>query len=772
MADEIVTRQQLVDAGLDAESLQTFISGSDVEDVLTRLGKIYPTLAKLIKILMETGGWKAYETAAILLATTPTVTPSVGYAFDTKKLYLWNGTTWKDEGTSPLDLSKAYTDSFDSLRLNKAKVYPFKAISRNGITSNPSTIWNNLILDVRVNNAEAGKYYQIAYQQNGATISGRSEYGWIIYEFDIATYNTAAVPVLLVNYNDAGQPQLVKNGTIQTVNIKSLVKPKVSFTITCDTSGLPAGTSPISSVSQSYDAWSYIIDQSRYIYEDTTLLTKVEAPRDWLYNKGTYYPFVQSAFNGSTSAAPTLFLSIFKDFQVINAADGFYYQLAYYTNGSTATGADRQERWIVNKRPRSGYTAAGATQTQIVDLTIPQETLTKSNGIEKIRLVSSGQELFDVTVDTSKLPAYGSYITAANTTDAGYSWYMSPTNYSKKVVSDATVTSFNAYVKYTASTKTFSYRYRSKDRNYEMVFGPNGANLLPNFISIGSSTSSDLTGTFGTIHSFSTDWLPPLVFYAVNNPDDSNISSFTGGNHASNGDATGYPTAENELYSIFVDGNVLNMTQDFSGACNNIEVKLVHKIMASNTKTTSKRFCLKQTFDLLFDGSNVDVHCKLRALEDIRLRSDYGPQITAQGFNGTQLMLEAQQTARVTYDNTADSGERLAYPKAFAIILKGTGGILASWIDRDYGYGKAEYCAPDQPLIRSGGGTNYKFYHCAFRSFAVDETSFPALLLTPSKLDYMWRGGYVIQSDNGNSVYDCTLELKDLTAIINGITYS
>ncbi|MCO1653422.1 SGNH/GDSL hydrolase family protein, partial [Acinetobacter baumannii] len=80
-----------------------------------RLGQIYPTLAKLVRILMETGGWKAYETEAILLATTPLVNPSVGYAFDTKKLYLWNGTIWKDEGKSPLDVAKAYTDSFSSL---------------------------------------------------------------------------------------------------------------------------------------------------------------------------------------------------------------------------------------------------------------------------------------------------------------------------------------------------------------------------------------------------------------------------------------------------------------------------------------------------------------------------------------------------------------------------------------------------------------------------------------------------------------------------------
>lgn len=111
MADEIITRQQLVDAGLDAESLQKFISGTDIEDVLTRLGQIYPTLAKLVRMLMETGGWKAYETEAILLATTPLVNPSVGYAFDTKKLYLWNGTVWKDEGLSQLDQAKAFANA-------------------------------------------------------------------------------------------------------------------------------------------------------------------------------------------------------------------------------------------------------------------------------------------------------------------------------------------------------------------------------------------------------------------------------------------------------------------------------------------------------------------------------------------------------------------------------------------------------------------------------------------------------------------------------------
>ncbi|HFX6314461.1 TPA: exo-alpha-sialidase, partial [Acinetobacter baumannii] len=76
MAD-IITREQLENASLDADSLEVFISGTDMEDVLTRLGQQYPSLAKLVRILMETGGWKAYQTEAALLATVPIVNPSV-----------------------------------------------------------------------------------------------------------------------------------------------------------------------------------------------------------------------------------------------------------------------------------------------------------------------------------------------------------------------------------------------------------------------------------------------------------------------------------------------------------------------------------------------------------------------------------------------------------------------------------------------------------------------------------------------------------------------
>ncbi|MFV5349049.1 SGNH/GDSL hydrolase family protein [Acinetobacter baumannii] len=65
-----------------------------------------------LQISTSNAGIKYFQTEAALLATTPgTTDPKQAYAFDTKKLYLWNGTSWIDEGLSQLDQSKTYTDA-------------------------------------------------------------------------------------------------------------------------------------------------------------------------------------------------------------------------------------------------------------------------------------------------------------------------------------------------------------------------------------------------------------------------------------------------------------------------------------------------------------------------------------------------------------------------------------------------------------------------------------------------------------------------------------
>ena len=133
MADEIVTRQQLVDAGLDAESLQKFISGSDIEDVLT-FGADLSTLAKTIRILMETGGWKAYSTEAELLATFQQLIHQ-SVMLSTRKLYKWNGTSWIDEGLSQLALAEKFFLQIKelSISLQLRNVYLVMQCMRMGI---------------------------------------------------------------------------------------------------------------------------------------------------------------------------------------------------------------------------------------------------------------------------------------------------------------------------------------------------------------------------------------------------------------------------------------------------------------------------------------------------------------------------------------------------------------------------------------------------------------------------------------------------------------
>ncbi|MDQ2466345.1 sialate O-acetylesterase [Acinetobacter baumannii] len=74
-----------------------------------------------LQISTSNAGIKYFQTEAALLATTPgTTDPKQAYAFDTKKNYLWNGSAWSDEGKSPLDLSKSYTDEQFNLAVQKS----------------------------------------------------------------------------------------------------------------------------------------------------------------------------------------------------------------------------------------------------------------------------------------------------------------------------------------------------------------------------------------------------------------------------------------------------------------------------------------------------------------------------------------------------------------------------------------------------------------------------------------------------------------------------
>ncbi|WP_313390346.1 hypothetical protein [Acinetobacter sp.] len=111
MADQVITVQKLIDADKDATSLDTFINGTDSATVTTRKLRTYPSLAKAVKQVIETGGFEPFATETALLASVPNVSKKAAKALDTKKIWYWDGSSWTDTGLSELDQSIAYANT-------------------------------------------------------------------------------------------------------------------------------------------------------------------------------------------------------------------------------------------------------------------------------------------------------------------------------------------------------------------------------------------------------------------------------------------------------------------------------------------------------------------------------------------------------------------------------------------------------------------------------------------------------------------------------------
>lgn len=110
MADKPISLQKLVNADKDADTLEQVTSADKYSTIVSRLGRQYPSLAKALQTIIDAGGFKPYSTEADLKASVPVIVPSAAYAFDTKKVWLWNGSAWLDEGTSALDQAKNYAN--------------------------------------------------------------------------------------------------------------------------------------------------------------------------------------------------------------------------------------------------------------------------------------------------------------------------------------------------------------------------------------------------------------------------------------------------------------------------------------------------------------------------------------------------------------------------------------------------------------------------------------------------------------------------------------
>lgn len=107
---EPITIQKLIDASIDSYSLEIAVNGDENTEVTTRLNRQYPSVARAIHLIMQSGGWDYFDTEAELLLSAP-VDRKVAYAADTKKLYKFNEGSWSDEGLSQYGQAISYIDS-------------------------------------------------------------------------------------------------------------------------------------------------------------------------------------------------------------------------------------------------------------------------------------------------------------------------------------------------------------------------------------------------------------------------------------------------------------------------------------------------------------------------------------------------------------------------------------------------------------------------------------------------------------------------------------
>lgn len=115
MADEIITREELVDAKVDAKDLGECVHGNESGIVTPRLGAPYPTLPAAIRKIENVGGYISAPTLTALQAIVPSYNYQLARDDSTGDEYRWNPAAvptpkWEPTGRNFIKESKDYTD--------------------------------------------------------------------------------------------------------------------------------------------------------------------------------------------------------------------------------------------------------------------------------------------------------------------------------------------------------------------------------------------------------------------------------------------------------------------------------------------------------------------------------------------------------------------------------------------------------------------------------------------------------------------------------------
>lgn len=449
-------------------------------------------------------------------------------------------------------------------------------------------------------------------------------------------------------------------------------------------------------------------------------------------NIGKSFPLAPAIRDGETSGAQPRANSAILDTKIIGARPGKIYRLEFIGNGITSLGSANAYGLIVAEYDEATYaTNSASSKTFIINLDDFDFSASPGAGVitRTVRSIRVPSIVFQVTYDTTAIN--GASLGMNNTGQLAYSWIIHKSQYIE-LKDSAQV---KPVMQYSLSAGgRLSVAYASKTDCYKIDFGPNGANNLPNIISIERSPGANLDSAVWTlINTQSTDWLPPLIIDSAISGAPAERNELTGGNHL----VDGVTTARNAIYNVFADGSPVALGG--SGFAYSIRVVVVNELMAGNTVSLG-RYTARQAFNITFEAESISVDAAVTAIEAVKFKLDYGLQCWTDGFRDSQLFLGGSNTSRGAFDATKNSGTKQQYPNAWAIILHSSNGQLGMWMDKQYALGDGSLVEQTAPLIRGGGETNLKFYLCALSQRVVSAP------VTAAGESYRYRGGYSLSS--------------------------
>lgn len=221
-----VTMQQLIDASLDTDALETAINGADNQDVQTRLNKTYPTLAKAIKTIMQKAPINStpFATKSALIAETTLADGSFAFVHDdvtveNNGLYQKVAGAWVYQKFNPLNfLTGAFYTQQQAYETIKSYVKP--PLEFNNLTASEKRVFD-FVKDIEVHSqTPVDLFVDINYSNSTLT-----------------TLNIGDGTIILPLLNDFENVKTINdNGKIKTVAFtlyitasKAMISGKITF---------------------------------------------------------------------------------------------------------------------------------------------------------------------------------------------------------------------------------------------------------------------------------------------------------------------------------------------------------------------------------------------------------------------------------------------------------------------------------------------------------------------------------------------------------------